>query len=78
MEPLHEALRLMQRPAELEEQMRQPGGIHINEERELFALRRALQTYPTATRTILEAAQRLRRPVDTLSVSDIENLAATF
>lgn len=76
MEPLHEALRLMQRHAQLEEQMRQPGGIRINEERELFVLHRQLQSYPASTRAILEAAQRLRRPVDSLTILDVERVIA--
>ena len=41
MEPLHEALRLIKRQAELENAMRRPGGIRITEERELFQLRNA-------------------------------------
>jgi len=72
MEPLHEALRLLKRQAQLEEQMRKPGGIRLADERELFALRERLTTFPVAARAVLEAAHRLHRPVDTLSPLDVE------
>ncbi len=72
MEPLTEALRLLRRQAELEVAMRKPGGIRVTEERELFQLQARLQKYPAAVCAILEAAHRLHRPVDTLSVADIE------
>jgi hypothetical protein len=74
MEPLSEALRLLQRQAELEARMRNPGGIRVNEERELFQVRARLENYPTAVRAVLEAAHRLHRPVDALSIQDIEQV----
>jgi hypothetical protein len=72
MEPLTEALRLLRRQSELEEAMRRPGGIRVTEERELLQLENSLQRYPAAVRAILEASMRLHRPVDSLSISDIE------
>jgi hypothetical protein len=72
MEPLHEALRLIKRQTELENAMRRPGGIRVTEERELFQLRHALTQYPAAVTAIIEAAARMRRPVDTISIGDVE------
>lgn len=74
MEPLSEALRLLQRQAELEARMRKPGGIRVNEERELFQLRARLEKYPAAVGAVLEAAHRLHRPVDALSIKDVERV----
>jgi hypothetical protein len=75
MEPLHEALRLIKRQAELESAMRRPGGIRVTEERELFQVRGALTQFPAAVTAIMEAASRMRRPVDTISVDDVERLS---
>ena len=74
MEPLHEALRLIKRQAELEITMRQPGGIRVTEEREIYALRERLQRYPQAVTAILQAARTLNRPVDTLQLHDVQRL----
>jgi hypothetical protein len=74
MEPLHEALRLIKRQTELESAMRRPGGIRVTEERELFQLRSALAQFPAAVTAIMEAASRMRRPVDTISAEDVERL----
>ena len=75
MEPLHEALRLIKRQAELESAMRRPGGIRVTEERELCQVRGALTQFPAAVTAIMEAASRMRRPVDTISVDDVERLS---
>ena len=75
MEPLHEALRLIKRQTELENAMRRPGGIRVTEERELFQLRDALTQYPAAVTAIIEAAARMRRPVDTISAEDIDQVS---
>ena len=72
MEPLNEALRLLRRQAEIEEGMRGPGGIRVTAERELHEIRHTLARYPGAVRAILEAAGRLKRPVDSLSVTDVD------
>jgi hypothetical protein len=75
MEPLHEALRLLKRKAKLEEQVGR-FGVRVADERELFALRERLETFPVAARAVLEAAARLHRPVDALSPADIEKFIA--
>jgi hypothetical protein len=72
MEPLHEALRLIKRQTELESAMRRPGGIRVTEERELFQVRSALAQFPAAVTAIMDAAARMRRPIDTISVEDVE------
>ena len=72
MEPLNEALRLLRRQAEIENAMRGPGGIRVTAERELHEIRQTLTRYPGAVRAILEAANRLKRPVDVLSAADID------
>jgi hypothetical protein len=77
MEPLHEALRLIKRQTELENAMRRPGGIRVTEERELFQLRHALTQYPAAVTAIVEAAARMRRPVDTISAEDIDQTSTS-
>ena len=73
--PLHEALRLIKRQTELENAMRRPGGIRVTEERELFQLRHALTQYPVAVTAIIEAAARMRRPVDTISAEDVDPIS---
>jgi hypothetical protein len=77
MEPLHEALRLIKRQTVLESAMRRPGGIRVTEERELYQLRSALTQYPAAVTAIMEAASRMRRPVDTISAEDVERLTTS-
>ena len=77
MEPLHEALRLIKRQTELESAMRRPGGIRVTEERELFQLRGALAQFPAAVTAIIDAATRMRRPVDTISAEDVERLTTS-
>jgi hypothetical protein len=74
MEPLIEALELLKRQAELEAGLRQPGGIRITEERELYTVRAHLQRYPQAVTAILQTASNLRRPVDTLVAQDVRDL----
>jgi hypothetical protein len=70
--PIHEALRLIKRQTELEDAMRRPGRIRVTEERKLFQLRHALMQYPAAVTAIIEAAARMRRPMDTVSAEDVE------
>jgi hypothetical protein len=72
MEPIQQALLLLKRQSELENAMRRPGGIRVTEERELYQLREALSRFPAAVTAILEAASRMRRPVDTLCTQDVE------
>jgi hypothetical protein len=73
MDPINEALELLKRQAELEAGLRQPGGIRVTEERELFAVRAQLQRYPQAVTAILQTAASLRRPADTLAPQDVRN-----
>ncbi len=75
MEPITEALSLLKRQAEIESGLRQPGGIRVTEERELYALRTRLERYPQAVTAILTTASNLRRPVDTLSLEDVSRVA---
>jgi hypothetical protein len=77
MEPLHEALRLIKRQVELENAMRRPGGIRVTEERELHQLRGALARFPAAVTAIMEAASRMRRPVDTICAEDVDRISAS-
>ncbi len=49
----------------------------MTEERELFQLRHALTQYPAAVTAIIEAAARMRRPVDTISIADVEAAVST-
>jgi hypothetical protein len=74
MEPINEALELLKRQAELENGLRQAGGIRVTEERELYALRERLQRYPQAVTAILQTARILNRPVDTLRPQDVRIL----
>ena len=71
MEPVQQALQLLKRQSELENAMNRPGGIRVTEERELYQLREALNRFPAAVTAILEAASRMRRPVDTLCAQDV-------
>jgi hypothetical protein len=75
MEPINEALELLKRQAELENGLRQAGGIRVMEERELYALRERLQRYPQAVAAILQMASNLYRPVDTLSSANLRNVS---
>jgi len=72
MDSLSEALQLLLRQAALESAMRSRGGVRVLEERELYALRARLTKFPEAVRAILETSSRLRRPVDALSIADID------
>lgn len=74
MEPIAEVLQLLKRQAELESGLRQPGGIRVTEEREIYALRERLQRYPQAVTAILQAARSLNRPVDALQLHDVQRL----
>ena len=72
MEPVFEALQLLRRQSELEDAIRRPRGIRVTEERQLYQLKENLRKYPAAVRAILDAARRLHRPVDALSMKDID------
>jgi len=74
MEPLSEALELLKRQAELEGGLRKPGGIRVTEERELHSLRERLARYPypNAVEAVIEASRNLDRPIDLITVTDVE------
>ncbi len=74
MQPITEMLKLLERHAELENGLRQPGGLHVAEKQDVHALRERLQRYPQTVTAILQAAQTLRRPVDTLQPQDVHRL----
>jgi hypothetical protein len=76
MEPLTEALRLLRRHSELQEAMRRHGGIDLTEEKEIYELRETLKSFPAAVRTILEASNRLHRPIEALTTRDITSADA--
>jgi hypothetical protein len=71
-EPITEALRLLKRQSELQSGLRRFGGMRVTEERELFLIRNKLAQYPAAVQAITITAAELHRPVDTLSVRDVE------
>jgi hypothetical protein len=57
--------------------MRRPGGLRVTGERELHQLRGALSRYPEAVNAIMEAASRMRRPVEAISAEDVEPLTVS-
>ena len=73
MDNIQQALELLKRQAELESGLRQPGGLRVTSERELYALRERLQRYPEAVNAILQRARNLNRPVDALSATDLRD-----
>jgi len=72
MEPVSEALRLLKRQVEIERRHRQPGGISILDERELFAIRARLEDFPAAVRAIAELTGARRQSLDQIRVEDVE------
>jgi len=72
MQNVDEALRLLQRQAELEAAMKQHGGIRIIEEQELHVVRRRLADSHETARAVAQAALALRRPIGELSASEVE------
>ncbi len=72
MEPITEALRLLRRQAEIQQDLRRSRGDRVLAERELFLIRQRLARYPAALQAIAFTAAELHRPADTLSVRDVE------
>lgn len=72
MEPITEVLRLLQRQAEIQNDLRGARGSRVLEERELYLIRNRLAQYPEAVQVIALTAAELHRPVDALSVRDVE------
>lgn len=73
MEPVTTALRLLKRQAKIERRRRQPGGISILDERELFAIRERLEDFPAAVRAIAELSGARRQSLDQIRVEDVEH-----
>jgi hypothetical protein len=72
MEPISEALQLLKRQAEIQSGLRRSGHNPMLAERELYLIRSKLTRYPAAVQAITLTAAELHRPVDTLSVRDVE------
>ena len=72
MEPISEALQLLKRQAEIQHALRRDSTTRVIEERELYLIRNRLARYPAAIQAIGLAARELHRPVDTLTVADVE------
>jgi hypothetical protein len=72
METIAEALRLLKRQASIQNDVRRARGSRVVEERELFLIRNKLAQFPAAVQAITLTAAELHRPVDTLSVGDVE------
>lgn len=72
MDSIAEALRLLKRQAEIERQRRQPGGITIIEERELFAIRYRLEDFPAGVRAIAELSGARHQSLDQIRIEDLE------
>jgi hypothetical protein len=73
MDPISEALRLLKRQAEIQHRLRR--GTHplrVTEERELYLIRKALAQFPAAVQAIALTAAELHRPIDVLTVTDVE------
>jgi len=75
METVNETLGLLKRQAEIENAMKQPGGIRITEEQELHLVRQRLARFPEAVQAVIQAAHALRRPVAQLTATDVEQWA---
>ena len=72
MEPISEALDLLRRQSLILGSLRRDSANRVIEERELFLIRQRLARYPAALQAIAFAAAELHRPVDTLSIRDVE------
>ena len=72
MEPITEALQLLKRQSEIQNNLRRSRENPLLAERELYLIRQRLARYSAAVQAIGLAAADLHRPVDTLSVRDVE------
>jgi hypothetical protein len=79
MEPISEPLEHLERQAELEDALRNPGGIRVTEERELHSLREHLARYrySNAVEAVIKASRNHRRPMDSITVTDVERSRGT-
>jgi hypothetical protein len=69
---IDEVLRLLKRQAEIQQGLRRDSTTRVIEERELYLIRNRLALFPAAVQAIALTAAELHRPVDTLSVRDVE------
>lgn len=72
MDPVSTSLHLLRRQAHIEGRRRQPGGISIVDERELFAIRAQLSEFPAAVTAIAQLAGAMGKSLDQIRVEDIE------
>jgi hypothetical protein len=77
MEPVSEALRLLQRQVELEAAQPAPGPVPVPEQPELYSLKARLSQYPQAARAVLEASRSLKRPLAQLTAREVEGWLGT-
>jgi len=73
MDNLLETVALIRRQSELELRLLNSHGTAVATERELEATRRRLATHPQALNALLQTAQALRRPPETISVREVED-----
>lgn len=76
MKPVANALKILQRHAHLQARQHAVGGLDIREGPELFEMPQKLPQFPAAVRTLLETAEQLRRPIEDITVRDVENYAS--
>jgi hypothetical protein len=72
MESIAEVLRLLKRQAEIQQGLRPNSTTRVLEERELYLIRNRLARFPATVQAIALTASELHRPIDNLSVRDVE------
>jgi hypothetical protein len=72
MEPISTALDLLRRQARIQEALRQRRGNRVLAERELYLIRQQLARYPAAVQAIALTAAELHRPIELVSVREVE------
>ena len=72
LEPITEVLQLLRRQSAIQRALRRSSNNRVLAERELYLIRQRLARYPAACQAIAHAAAELHRPVETLSVRDVE------
>jgi len=72
MESIAEVLRLLKRQAEIQQGLRRDSTTRVIEERELYLIRNHLAHFPAAVQAIALTAAELHRPIENLSVRDVE------
>jgi hypothetical protein len=72
MEPISEALQLLKRQGEIQHSLRRSRDNPMLAVRELYLIRNKLAQFPAAVQAIGLVAAELHRPVDSLSVRDVE------